>query len=115
MVRYTRRRNICRRYNAGLRIFFGAGTGGGWNYAVVGNTYGEHKAALHDDSPLMINVWKYEEERDETVGHSTMGIGYASSTSGTPYLATMEGWNRYGTFMRLGYYDEMVTFKIWVR
>lgn len=48
-------------------------------------------------------------------GHAMFAIGRAKSNIGVRYVMIMDGWRRYGRFVRDGYYSKVSGYKTWVR
>lgn len=79
----------------GYAAFFGEGAGqGSWNYKklVNGSSYTSYKTALNEHCPVHMALNTKNGLFDKGSGHSVMGIGYASSTSGAEYIFVMDGW-----------------------
>lgn len=103
----------------GYRHFFRfeqPSTGGIWNVREVpnGSSFNTFKAALNDQCPIHLSV-KYYKAWYDIEGHSLFNFGYATSSTGTPYLFVMDGWNTYGRFVKMDYYYKLSGYKIWVR
>ncbi len=70
--------------------YFGEQAGmGKWNYKSIGtgSPFGTYQTALKDNCPIHLSL------STGTNRHGVMNMGYAESTTGTPYLMVMDCWN----------------------
>lgn len=88
---------------------------GKWNYKFLSakSSYGDFKNALNDNCPVHLQL-RMSNYPWESEGHDVFALGYASSTSGTPYILVMDGWNNYGRFVKYDYFPLVKGYKIWV-
>ena len=101
---------------AGYAGFFGeTPSSGNWNYKKLpyGTTFNSYKTDLNGNCPIQVLLHPTDSATDNN-GHSVMAFGYATSTTGTPYLFVMDGWNNYGRFVKFNYYPNFIGYKIWV-
>lgn len=101
---------------AGYSGFFGSPPDGQWNYKILSNgtSFNTYKTELNNNCPIQVILHTKDGLLDKGDGHHVMAFGYANSTSGTPYLFVMDGWNNYGRFVKFNYYPYISGYKIWV-
>lgn len=103
----------------GFEAFFQSkpSSGGEWNYKRFdsGTPFSAFQSALNSNCPILLNIAGEEREDGSRPGHSVMAMGYAQNNSGTNYLMVMDGWNKYGRFIRKGYFPLENGDKIWVK
>lgn len=81
------------------------------NYKSIGtgSSFGTYQTALKDNCPIHLSL------STGTNRHGVMNMGYAESTTGTPYLMVMDCWNDYGRFVKFeNYFTSISGLKIWV-
>ena len=101
----------------GYKSFFGVSAGTGtWNYKSIpaSSNYSSYTKELDNDCPIHLVLHTKNSVLDKGEGHCVMNFGYAQSNTGVKYLFVMDGWYRYGRFVKFNYYPYFFGYKIWV-
>ena len=103
----------------GFEFFFvhPADSNGPWNYKYFdsGTSFSSYKTALNGNCPILFNMATKPLSNGKRDGHSVMAMGYAQNNSGTNYLMVMDGWYKYGRFIKKGTFYTENGDKIWVK
>ena len=85
-----------------------------WNYRYLETSsyFSSYKAAIDDGCP--IHLMLRMANTVTAAGHDVFCIGYARNSSNQYYYAVMDGWYRYGRYIKNGSYPYIKGYKIWV-
>lgn len=98
---------------SGYTDFFGSTTQGVWSFEKIynGASFDKYETRLRRNLPIHLIV-ETNSFLPLAEGHSLMAIGVAESVSGEDYIFVMDGWNKYGRFVKFSYYPYIMGYTI---